>query len=346
MRTLKKTLARSTHLSFRIFVWIILIVSLSGCSLIDVFIDDKMLPLTQDVFIDDKMLPLAQDALYDEENEALHFFVVSDWGFNGSSDQRAVADQMNVVSDLVGLDFIVTAGDNFQDVGVKSTDDLLWETNYKSVYTRENLNVPWYPALGNHDYKGSTDAQTEYSSENEQWNMPARYYTFVETIDSVTSVRFIMMDTPGLVNTYNNLPDKAKYDTIAQYRWLSELLSESLEKWIIVIGHYPMYSANMNHGDTEEMKTIIRPLFEKYQVDFYISGHDHNFEHAKEDGEYTDYIVTGTSGGNLRTPGHNSRTIFSVSDFGFTYISLSQNMARLCFVTDGGEVRYSFEKIK
>jgi tartrate-resistant acid phosphatase type 5 len=301
---------------------------------------------SEDVYFDPIMfLPDGDEILSQKEvNPSLHFFVLSDWGFNGSENQIKVATEMDHFSKLVGIHFILTCGDNFQNAEIKSAGDLLWETNFENVYSDSSLMVPWYPALGNHDYYGDPQAELDYSKVNPHWEMPARYYTFTQAVDSNTAVRFIVLDTPNLVHEIDGVTD-TNYDAIAQYRWLRETLSTAKEKWVIVTGHHPVFSAGSLHGDTKEMIDVIKPLLNEYHVDFYICGHDHDFEHAREAGYNTDYIVTGT-GGSLRPTGSNSHTVFSFSRLGFTYISLSQNMARLYFITSDGEIGYNYNKIK
>lgn len=276
---------------------------------------------------------------------SIKFFILSDWGFSGNTGQREVAAEMSKISKRVGLKFILTCGDNFQIAGVKNINDSLWQTNYENVYNDNALLVPWYPALGNHDYLGNPDAEVAYSSSSKYWSMPARYYSFVKRIDARTSARFIVLDTKGLIQEYNSISDTTAYDSIPQYKWIKELLSQSKEKWIFVTGHHPVFSASTIHGDTYEMKKLIKPLFDKYHVDFYICGHDHHFEHAKIITEYTDYIVTGT-GGNPRPVGKNEHTIFSMSSLGFTYIELTPNKSNLYFISAYGEIGYNYVKSK
>jgi tartrate-resistant acid phosphatase type 5 len=290
-------------------------------------------------------LPIAYDILNPIDRGSLHFFVISDWGYNGTSNQKEVESEMNLISQYVGLNFILTCGDNFQNTGVQSINDPLWYSNYENIYDDSALLVPWYPALGNHDYFGKPDAQVAYSATSDYWNMPARYYTFVKEVDAISSVRFIVLDTPGLLSAYQSLKDLTKYETIAQYSWLRTLLSGAKEKWIIVTGHHPVFSASPFHGDTKDLIILIKPLFDKYNIDFYICGHDHDFEHAREIGKNTEYIVTGT-GGIVRREGFNERTVYSMSVLGFTYISVASNNAKLYFITSDGNIGYSFEKTK
>jgi len=284
--------------------------------------------------------------LFDKRDTAsLNFMIISDWGFNGSINQLKVASEMEEVARLVKMEFVLTSGDNFQGNGVKSAKDILWTKNFENVYSDSSLLIPWYPALGNHDYLGNPEAQVQYSSINSIWNMPDRYYTFVKKINPSNSVRFIVLDTPGLIEEFEKLRYMGSFDSIAQYRWFESVLSISQEQWIIVTGHHPIFSASSYHGGSEEMNKMIRPLLSKYGVDFYFCGHDHHFEHARENNSITDFIVTGT-GGETRQTGFDFNSVFTLSRLGFTYISLYDDRAKLYFITSEGEIGYHFERLK
>jgi len=293
--------------------------------------------------VDHKNLPDA-DSL-STGTSSLNFFILSDWGFNGSGSQKKVASAMGVFADKARPRFILTCGDNFQIDGVQSVSDPRWKLNYENVYTDSSLLIPWYPALGNHDYLGNPDAQVEYTLESKYWRMPARYYSFVKQVNSTASVRFIVLDTQDLITQFQNRDTALNLEAITQYRWLKNLLTGAHEKWIIVTGHHPVFSASAVHGDTEELKVLLKPLLQKYNVDFYICGHDHNFEHAREQGSTTEYVITGT-GGWARPEGTNERTIFAMSELGFTYVSLSADSANLYFITADRKVGYSYFKTK
>jgi tartrate-resistant acid phosphatase type 5 len=279
------------------------------------------------------------------DSASLKLFIISDWGFNGTDDQKKVADEMGKIAKLIKVNFILTCGDNFQFSGVNSIDDSQWNTNYINVYNDSSLLVPWYPALGNHDYVSHPEVEIEYSKKSNYWQMPSWYYTFVKKINSENLVRFIVLDTYGLILEYQKLKDSTKFDTIAQYCWLKKLLSGNKTEWTIITGHHPVFSASKVHGDTKEMKIMLKPLLDKYNVDFYICGHDHDFEHAREYGKNTDYIVDGT-GALIRPASKNYRTVFSLSALGFTYLSVSRQYINLYFITAEGSIGYYYERKK
>ncbi len=272
----------------------------------------------------------------------LSFMVISDWGFNGSQNQMRVAYQMAQNAEKTDAAFILTCGDNFQVAGVKSIIDPQWGTNFEDIYTDSALMIPWYPALGNHDYYGDPDAQVTYESVHGNWNMEGRYYTFVKTADS-SQIRFIILDTQDLIADYGDLDHISRFDNITQYRWFKTVLSQATEQWIIVVGHHPIISAGTYHGSTKELDVMIKPLLEKYQVDFYLSGHDHHFEHSNERPGGTDYIVTGT-GGESRPVGYAMQTVYAVSEVGFTQMSVTRNDIVLQFINYNGKEEYQYRR--
>jgi len=278
--------------------------------------------------------------------KALNFFVISDWGWNGYKDQQLVADQMGIQADLVDPQFIVSCGDNFQVAGVASVQDPLWMSSFENVYKNNSLQVEWYPVLGNHDYKGNTQAQIDYSKISRRWRMEDHYYTFVKKINDSISARFIFMDTPPLVNEYHTkggYPDIAAQDTARQMRWLNDVLANSKEQWKIVFGHHPVYSASTKHGNTVEMIQKVKPLLEKYHAQFYFCGHDHDFQHLREKDKNVDYVVTGT-GGEPRPSSKNGLSLFSKSVPGFSEVTFHADSIRVIFMGANGESQYKIER--
>jgi len=171
---------------------------------------------------------------YKKEKESLHFFIISDWGWNGGKFQQEVADQMTLSAQKIEPSFIVSCGDNFQVQGVASVQDPLWLSNFENIYKDPSLQVDWYPVLGNHDYKGNTQAEIDYSNISRRWRMESRYYSLVKRVNDSVSVRLIFLDTSPLVNDYYDkpgFPDIVKQDTAKQVAWLKDVLAHSKEQW-------------------------------------------------------------------------------------------------------------------
>ena len=171
--------------------------------------------------------------------------------------------------------------------------------------------------------------------------MESRYYSFSRKINDSVSARFIFIDTPPFVTEYyksNGYPD-IKQDTAKQIAWLKKTLADSKENWKIVFGHHPVFSASNKHGNTPEMIKKVKPLFDKYGVQFYICGHDHDFQYLKETKGKTGYIVTGT-GGEPRPASSDSLSLFSKSEPGFSIVSLYSDSIKICFVNINDTIIY------
>jgi hypothetical protein len=65
-------------------------------------------------------------------------------------------------------------------------------------------------------------------------------------------------------------------DSAAQVQWLTNVLEQNKQKWIVVTMHHPIYSTARGR-DNEDLRTGLQPLFEKYKVDLVLQGHDHTY---------------------------------------------------------------------
>ena len=71
-------------------------------------------------------------------------------------------------------------------------------------------------------------------------------------------------------------PESIK-DADAQWDWLESTLRSSTAHYLIVGGHYPVWSI-AEHGPTKCLVDRLRPLWQRYHVTAYINGHDHNLQ--------------------------------------------------------------------
>ena len=281
------------------------------------------------------------------DKTAYRFFVVSDIGQNGYYEQKTVAETLGKVAEAVRPKFIISSGDTFHYNGVRSTSDPLWLSNFENIYSNPWLLVDWYAILGNHEYRGNTQAVIDYSEISRRWNMPARYYTFAVKIDSVNSVRFFMIDTPPFISEYKNLPDQYPdiqfQNTKLQLVWLDKVLSKSTEKWKIVVGHHPVYSADTYRGNNNELINSIEPILKKHKVDFYFSGHIHIAQHIQKNG--IDYVVSpsGSLGVNTST---NDEAMFVSHAEGFTICQVKENYFEFMFLDKNGNEICRYKKNK
>jgi tartrate-resistant acid phosphatase type 5 len=278
--------------------------------------------------------------------DGFNFFVISDPGKNGIKSQKKIANQMALQADNMNPEFIVSCGNNFQAKGVESVEDPLWKSDFENVYKKASLQVDWYPVLGNRDYRGNTQAEIDYSKINSIWRLKSRFYTFVRQINDSVSARFIFLDTAPLLDKYykkDGYSDIAKQDSARQIAWLNAILANSKEQWKLVFGHHSIYSANMNEGNSSELIQRIKPILEKYKVQFYISGHERDLQHLKEISGKIDYMVIGTGNEN-QASASNELSLFSKSASAFSSVTFHGDSIRYAFINSKGQPEYSFER--
>jgi len=272
----------------------------------------------------------------------LTFSVLGDWGWNGERNQRQVAKVMAAKG--VG-GFMVSVGDNFQVNGVRSVQDPLWASCFENVFTGPELMCDWYPALGNHDYKGEPQAEIDYSKISRRWNMPARYYAVHKKINDSTFVDIYIIDTTPLNAEYYKTDEHhvAGQDTARQMRWLDSCLTNSKARWKIVAGHHPVYSSGSAHGgQTGGMQARFAAFFEKKGVDAYFCGHDHNFEYCKPMDGHVNYFICGTVEVRpMAAP--MPQTVFAKSVPGFTKVTVRRDDMVVSMIDTAGSEVYKTE---
>ena len=273
--------------------------------------------------------------------DGLQYIIFGDFGRNGNHNQTAVANQMSIYADSFGVDFIISTGDNFQYDGVISIVDSLWQINIENVYSAKSLMIPWYITIGNHDYRGNVQALIDYTMVSDRWYLPSRYYSLQKTIDDTTTIDFVFLDTSPYKRSYyssSKYRNVVEQDTAAQTRWLDSTLSVSTALWKIVIGHHPIYSANPKHGNTRELIDQVKSVLEKYGVQAYFCGHDHDLQHLKTEGNIH-YFVSG-AGSNVRPSSTNDYTLFSASTPGFMFVDITSSSLNLRAINTHGEIIY------
>ena len=229
-----------------------------------------------------------------------NFFLANDLGRNGYYDQKPIAELMGIMAEEIGPECIIAAGDVHHFDGVQSVDDPLWMTNYELIYSHPELMIDWLPVLGNHEYRGNTQAVMDYSNISRRWNMPARYYTKVYEEDG-TTVRFVMVDTTPLMSKYRNesqkYPDASKQDNTKQLAWVDSVLTSAKEDWVIVVGHHPIYAETpKDSSERKDMQNTLGKVLAKHKnVAMYLCGHIHNFQHICAGGSSIDYIVNSSA---------------------------------------------------
>lgn len=280
----------------------------------------------------------------------LNFYLANDLGRNGYYDQKPIAELMGKMAEAIDIEFVVAAGDVHHFEGVRSVHDPLWMTNYELIYSHPDLMLPWYPILGNHEYRGNTQAVIDYSGISARWQMPARYYTKVMEEDGAT-IRLVMIDTPPLLDKYRKdtekYPDASKQDIDKQLVWLDSVLTSSKEDWVIVVGHHPIYAdTDKNESERADMQKRVDSILRKHaNVDMYVCGHIHNFQHLRKPDSQIDYVVN-TSGSLAREVKPIDGTQFCSNATGFSLITVDKKELCLYMMDKEGKVLHTVRRTK
>ncbi len=288
-------------------------------------------------------------------DNALNFIVVGDWGRQGEYSQKEVAQQMGYAAIGIDADFIVSTGDNFYPDGVASTQDPLWQTSFENIYTSFPLQKKWYAVLGNHDYRSNPQAEVDYSKISHRWVMPSRYFSKKMMIDNDSNkqVLLVFIDTSPFVNKYYSDevygPNVSTQDSTAQLIWLSNILNNPSPsiKWKIVIGHHPVFTGGkrITSVDTKNVKDAIKPIFDKYNVDAYLCGHEHHLEYIKPAGA-THYFISGAGSETRPVTVYPTIGKFAAEQAGFMTFSLTASKLLMQTINREGRIIYSTEIVK
>lgn len=271
---------------------------------------------------------------------ALRFLALGDIGWDSHERSCVVAEMER---QLAGFDprFVLLLGDNFYPSGLDSSDDPRWQSDFELLFPAARFPMPFRACLGNHDHGKNPDAQVEYTRRSARWSMPARYYTFTETLPEASGTgserraQFFVLDTQACWN------EQAPFE--AQLAWLEQELASSTAHWKLVVGHHCLRSGG-EHGPIRELARELEPIFRRQRIDLYLSGHDHDLQLLRGDAGWLQ-LVCG-SGSSMRDTGWTAESLFAAATPGFAALELSARELRihLCEAGRGPTYTHVVEK--
>jgi hypothetical protein len=200
--------------------------------------------------------------------------------------------------------------------------------------------VPSLPVAGNHEYKlGLEGIRTFSKFWKHQFSLPENgIENLKETVYYIDyqGVRIISL------NSNNSLEKQA--------RWLETVLERNPNNWTVIVFHHPVFSSAKGR-DNLMVRKLWKPLFDKFEVDLVLQGHDHvysrgrrcqNVGNALKTNNCTVY-VTSVSGAKM----YRSSPVFSMDRNGenvqlFQVISFANDTMHYEAVTVTGELYDSF----
>lgn len=304
------------------------------------------------------LLPLTAMAQTEQDWKAMErsvgVILANDLGRNGYYDQKSISETMAALCETVDVECVVAPGDIHHFEGVRSVDDPLWMTNYELIYSHPELMIPWHCTLGNHEYRGTTQACIDYTRKSARWNMPERYHTFVLTADDGTTLRFVLIDTTPLIDKYrtetSKYPDAVLQDRDRQLAWMDSVLTAAKEDWVLVAGHHPVY-ADTGKDDSEraDMQKYVRPVLQRHsdKVAMYLCGHIHNFQHIRPgNGDPIDYVVNSSASLSRKKVAPTPGAVFVSGESGFSFIAADRHSLTLYMLDKEGRTLHKIERTK
>src|ERR687896_463491 len=119
-------------------------------------------------------------------------------------------------------------------------------------------------AIGNHE----VEMESKFAQYIEHYNLTSQYYSF-----DYQNVHFTVMS--------DYVPDEIGSE---QYTFVQNDLAKAAANpnidWIVISHHSQKYASTQNYDIPEEREwnNIYHPLFEQYNVDLVLQGHQHNYQ--------------------------------------------------------------------
>lgn len=274
-------------------------------------------------------------------SDVVRFVALGDAGM-GDRNQYAVADAMTEVCARNGCDFAIHLGDNIYNSGADHVDDPQFDEKFEIPYA--NVDFPFYPALGNHDYGAGGagyefwkwEYYVDYSERSDKWVFPARYYR----VDAGV-VELYALDSNAIV--WGMMED--------QIAWLGDRVPRTTAAWTIAYGHHP-YLSNGSHGNAGSYDghesggtdpigegAYLKEAMESAvcgKIDLYLCGHDHNLQWAAATCGGTEFVVSGAAGKSSSLYGEND-TLFEKASLGFLWVEVTSTQLTGVFYDDDGD---------
>ncbi|WP_153394051.1 purple acid phosphatase family protein [Ornithinicoccus halotolerans] len=251
----------------------------------------------------------------DNPSPPLQFVALGDYGVGIRSDsestrrQRRIAEVLDQLVTDSDMRFVISLGDNIYEgeigeVGDNSGgEDDDWYSSYYAPYRYALAQIPFFPAIGNHD-----TSDTEFSDDRAQlednFHLQQRFGNTAgrSSVDPGLfyrlrygrDVELVAIDT----SVDSGSDGEHRHFQAAHHRqWLQEVFATDDVRWRIPFSHHPAYCAGPKHPNDQEICEELTPLFATGGVRLVLAGHEHNFQISEVDGRT--YAISG-AGGKIR----------------------------------------------
>ena len=212
-----------------------------------------------EIYTDNKILATGKEYYFKTEPDGafdFSFYAMGDIGNASptSAFQDVTARQIDFLEERP--DFGIGTG----DIVYKDGESEWYDHHFFQPMQNVLKNIPFYPALGNHDWHKDPDLNF-----TQEWKLPnnEHYFSF-----DYGNAHFIALDSR----------EGGLYEYEKQVAWLENNLINAQNKydWIFIYLHHNGITCTYKR----EYKQVssLYPLFAKYNVDIVLNGHAHTYE--------------------------------------------------------------------
>ena len=221
-------------------------------------------------------------------------------------------------------------------LGVRSINDPeLYESFLNPFKPFLDTGIPFYLAVGNHDYKGDPKVYLEVAKQYPSIHHPNNFYT-----KKFGELCFFILDT--------TIFDKLYYfhKRGSQIRWLKEEVDRLKNqcKFSIALAHHPLFSS----GDRDRANPQLAIFLENYvfgTFDIYVTGHNHVLA-DEGDHKKTRQLISATGALPGGSPIKVQSGKFNIETPGYLKMVITNNTARYSFISaERNEILWSKIKI-
>lgn len=203
------------------------------------------------------------------------------WSFAATGDSRGNEENSWAIAQervlARGVDLQVFSGDAvlFGNVQEQWNEEFFGPTHGEFAVHDSLAQIPFMMANGNHDLLATNYlAQFAFPQEQSEGETAdgEEWYSF-----DYGNAHFIFL---------NDSVFNFRVIAGAERAWLEEDLrrahaNRARVPWIFVIHHKPLYTCLSNHSPQIDLRSAWQPLFDEYQVDMVIAGHNHVYERSR-----------------------------------------------------------------
>ena len=139
-------------------------------------------------------------------------------------------------------------------------------------YANGSMNV--IASVGNHEYYPGPELAEHWAA---QFQYPLNGPKTTSRIEQLYAENVYFTDYQGVrfIALNSNFPGDPEAFA-AQTTWLESVLADNPNKWTVVTFHHPVFSVSSGR-DNSAIRNAWMPLFEQYDVDLVLQGHDHAY---------------------------------------------------------------------